>query len=109
MTLYVIIIFAAILVGMAVSVSVFGTGGKRKKVLQDIYFSVEDTDGIGILYTKTGEYSAILKMENPVQQFSADIDRYYEFRRLFASIAATQVKDTPCINRIYSVEENSPM
>ena len=89
MTLYVIIIFAAILVGMAISISAFGTGGKRKKVLQDIYFSVEDTDGIGVLYTKTGEYSAILKMENPVQQFSADIDSYYEYRRLFASIAST--------------------
>ena len=111
MTLYVIIIFAAILVGMAVSVSVFGTGGKRKKVLQDIYFSVEDTDGIGILYTKTGEYSAILKMENPVQQFSADIDSYYEFRRLFASIAATlgegyamQKQDIFCRRKFSDVE-----
>ena len=55
-------------IGMAISVYAFGTGGKRKKIFQDIYFSVEDTDGIGVLYTKTGEYSAILKMENPVQK-----------------------------------------
>jgi hypothetical protein len=53
---------------MAISVYAFGTGGKRKKIFQDIYFSVEDTDGIGVLYTKTGEYSAILRMENPVQK-----------------------------------------
>ena len=64
---YVIIAFAAVLVGMAISVSVFGTGGKRKKVFQDIYFSVEECDGIGVIYTKTGEYSAVLTFENPVR------------------------------------------
>ena len=67
MTLYVILFFIALLIGMAISVAAFGTGGKRKKIFQDIYFSVEDTDGVGVLYTKTGEYSAILKMDNPVQ------------------------------------------
>lgn len=70
MVLYVILIFIAILIGMATSVYAFGTGGKRKKIFQDIYFSVEDCNGIGVLYTKTGEYSAILKMENPVQKYS---------------------------------------
>ena len=74
---------------MAISVYTFGTGGKRKKIFQDIYFSVEDTDGIGVLYTKTGEYSAILRMENPVQKYSANIDSYYEFTNLFAAIAQT--------------------
>ena len=86
---YVIIAFVAILIGMAISVSAFGTGGKRKKIFQDIYFSIEDVDGIGVLYTKTGEYSAILKMENPVQKYSANIDNYYEFTNLFAAIAQT--------------------
>ena len=89
MTLYVIITFVAILIGMAISVSAFGTGGKRKKVFQDIYFSVEDVDGVGVLYTKTGEYSAILKMENPVQKYSANIDSYYEFNHLMTSLAQT--------------------
>ena len=74
---------------MAISVYAFGTGGKRKKIFQNIYFSVEDTDGIGVLYTKTGEYSAILRMENPVQKYSANIDSYYEFTNLFAAIAQT--------------------
>ena len=40
MILYVIITFVAILIGMAISVSAFGTGGKRKKIFQDIYFSI---------------------------------------------------------------------
>ena len=89
MIIYVIIAFVAILIGMAISVSAFGTGGKRKKIFQDIYFSVEDVDGIGVLYTKTGEYSAILKMENPVQKYSAKIDSYYEFNHLVTALAQT--------------------
>ena len=74
MTLYIILIFSAICVGMAISVKAFGTGGKRKRIFQDIYFSIEEVDGIGVLYTKTGEYSAVLKMENPVQKYSANIE-----------------------------------
>ena len=89
MTLYVILFFIALLIGMAISVAAFGTGGKRKKIFQDIYFSVEDTDGVGVLYTKTGEYSAILKIENPVQKYSANADSYYEFSHLFNAIAQT--------------------
>ena len=89
MILYVIIAFTAILLGMFTSVKVFGTGGKRKKIFQDIYFSVEDVDGIGVLYTKTGEYSAILKLENPVQKYSANIDNYYEFTNLLTALAQT--------------------
>ena len=89
MTLYVILIFVAILGGMAISVAAFGTGGKRKKIFQDIYFTIEEVDGVAVLYTKTGEYSSILKMENPVQKYSANIDAYYEFTQLFTSITQT--------------------
>lgn len=89
MALVVVLIIVAVLVGMAISVSAFGTGGKRKRVFQDIYYSVEDVEGIGVVYTKTGEYSAILHMENPVQKFSADTDSYYEFNRLFAAIVGS--------------------
>ena len=74
---------------MAISVYAFGTGSKRKHIFRDIYFSAEDVDGIGILYTKTGEYSAVLKMENPVQKYCADIDSYYEFAHLFTALAQT--------------------
>ena len=86
---YVLIAFTAILLGMFTSVKAFGTGGKRKKIFQDIYFSVEDVDGIGVLYTKTGEYSAVLKIENPVQKYSANIDNYYEFTNLLTALAQT--------------------
>ena len=89
MILYVIIAFTAILIGMAISVYAFGTSGKRKKIFQDIYFSIEDVDDFGVLYTKTGEYSAIIKIENPVQKYSANIDSYYEFTHLLTAIAQT--------------------
>lgn len=89
MTIYVILFFVALLTGMALSVYAFGTGGKRQHIFQDIYFSVEDTNGIGVIYTKTGEYSAVLKLDNPVQKYSANIDSYYEFTHLFTAIAQT--------------------
>ena len=89
MIIYVFIVFIALCVGMAVSVYAFGTGGKRKRIFQDIYFSVEEADGIGVIYTKTEEYSAVLKLENPVQKYCANIDSYYEFTQLFTAIAQT--------------------
>ena len=89
MTLYIILIFIALCAGMTISVHAFGTGGKRKRIFQDIYFTVEDVDGIGVLYTKTGEYSAVLRMENPVQKYSANIDSYYEFTSLLTAVAQT--------------------
>lgn len=89
MVIYILLFFVAACIGMAISVYAFGTGGKRKKIFQDIYFSIEDTDGVGVLYTKSGEYSAVLRMENPVQKYSANIDSYYEFTHLFTAIAQT--------------------
>ena len=82
----VISIFVCILVGMAISVYAFGTGGKRAKIFENIYFSCEDVQGMGVIYTKKGDYSVVLKMENPVRKYSADIDSYYEFTSLMTSI-----------------------
>ena len=65
MTLYVIIFFVAVCLGMSVSVYCFGTGSKRAKIFKEIYFSIEDIEGMGVLYTKTGELSAVLSMRNP--------------------------------------------
>ena len=89
MAIYVILTIVAIVIGMVISITTFGTGGKRARIFKDIYFSIEDVDGIGVLYTKTGEYSAILAMENPVQKFCADIDSYYDFSNLMAAVMAT--------------------
>ena len=49
MTLYVIIFLVAVCIGMAVSVYTFGTGSKRAKIFKEIYFSIEDIEGMGVL------------------------------------------------------------
>ena len=90
MTLYVILIFAALCIGMAISVYAFGTGGKRKNIFKDIYFSVEETkEGIGVMYTKGGDYSATILLENPVEQYSANAESYYAFNNLFTALVQT--------------------
>src|SRR5574344_549786 len=89
MTLYIILIFSAICVGMAISVKAFGTGGKRKRIIQDIYFSIEEVDGIGVLYPKTGEYSAVQKMESRGQKYSANSEADYEISQLCAALGQT--------------------
>lgn len=82
----VVLVFVSILSGMALSIWAFGTGSKRAKIFEDIYFSVEDVENKGIIYTKKGDYSAVLEMENPIKKYSADTDSYYDFTTLMASV-----------------------
>lgn len=82
----VILVFVSILSGMSLSIWAFGTGSKRAKIFEDIYFSVEDVENKGIIYTKKGDYSAVLEMENPIKKYSADTDSYYDFTTLMASV-----------------------
>ena len=89
MTLYVIIFLVAVCIGMAVSVYTFGTGSKRAKIFKEIYFSIEDIEGMGVLYTKTGELSVILAMRNPVRKHCADISEYGAYANVLTSLMAT--------------------
>lgn len=89
MTLYVIIFFVAVCLGMSVSVYCFGTGSKRAKIFKEIYFSIEDIEGMGVLYTKTGELSAVLSMRNPVQKHCADTAEYNAYANVLTSLMAT--------------------
>lgn len=89
MTIYVILFLIALCIGMAVSVYAFGTGGKRAKIFKEIYFSIEDINGVGVLYTKTGEFSAVLALQNPVQKYCADINEYGAFSNLLSSLMST--------------------
>ena len=88
-TIIVIVVFCCILFGMAVAVWLFRLIVKRNKVFKDIYYSIEDVDGIGVVYMKTGEYAAILRLVNPVMKFSADIDTYYSYTSLMTSVLQT--------------------
>lgn len=74
---------------MALSVRLFGTGGKRARIFSDIYYSIEDAGDFAIVYTKKGDFSAVIKMTNPVRKYSADIDGYYSYNTLFNNILQT--------------------
>jgi Bacteroides conjugation system ATPase, TraG family len=74
---------------MAFSVAAFGTGSKRKNIFQDIYFNVADDKGVGVVYTKLGQYSAILRISNAVQKYAADIDSYYAYANLYTAMVQT--------------------
>ena len=87
--LFSILVFIAVLVGMALSVMLFGTGTKRAKAFEHIYFSIEDVDGVGVVYTRKGDYSAVLTFRNPVAKFSADIESYYDFTGTMDNILKT--------------------
>lgn len=89
MLVYVLLCFAAICIGMAISVRAFGTGSKKAKIFKEIYFSIEEVDGIGVYYTKTREFSATVKIVNPVQKYCADINEYYSFSSLLTSLMST--------------------
>lgn len=89
-----IIALICLLVGMAVSVWAFGTGVKRPQIFQHIYYSVEDvplssTDQLAVIYTRNGNYSAVIGMQNPVAKFSADMESYYKFTAMMDNIVKT--------------------
>ena len=62
---------------------------QKAKIFKEIYFSIEEVDGIGVYYTKTGEFSATVKIVNPVQKYCADINEYYSFSSLLTSLMST--------------------
>ena len=55
MTLYIILIFSAICVGMAISVKAFGTGGKRIKILEQLKMEDKkiEVNTLGLISPKT--------------------------------------------------------
>ena len=87
--LIVILVFISILVGMAISVMAFGTGTKRAKIFSHIYYSIEDVNDMAVVYTRKGDYSAVLTFRNPVAKYSADTDSYYDFTNLMDTIVKT--------------------
>lgn len=52
-----------------------------------LYQGVEEhEDGIGVAYTRKGHYSVFIRMDNPVVQYSANINEYYDAAALFENI-----------------------
>lgn len=59
---------------------------KKKAEFDAPYIGVETIEDIPIFYNRKGDYSVIIKCENPVMQYSADMDAYYEYHNLFANV-----------------------
>ena len=85
-TTVIILVLVALLAGLVVSIVTFGVREKGAEPLKDVYFGIEDAEGMGVVYTKTGDMSVILEMKNPVQNYSADIDSYYDFVNHLSSL-----------------------
>jgi len=58
----------------------------KKQKFEPPYIGIEVVDGIPVLYNRKGDYSVIIKCENPVLQYAADLDAYYEFHNLFSNL-----------------------
>jgi len=58
-----------------------------KTEFDGLYQGVEEhEDGIGVAYTRKGHYSVFISMDNPVVQYSANINEYYDAAALFENI-----------------------
>ena len=64
--------------------------------------------GIGVIYDRKGNYSVMIRMENPVEQYCADREQYYAACRLYKGIIDTmgegysvQKQDVFCKRRFH--------
>lgn len=59
------------------------------------YASIEEVNGMAILYTLTGDYSVVIKMLNPVVQHTGDDGKLIAAQQIFSAI--TGMLDDNCI------------
>ena len=58
---------------------------KTKQVFSSPYLGI-DTNTYSQVFTTNGDYSVIIKFQNPVLQFAADYDAYYHYHQLMDNI-----------------------
>lgn len=58
----------------------------KKKRFQTPIIGIETIDDISIMYNLVGDYSVVIKCENPVTEYAADVEAYYNFHDLFVNI-----------------------
>lgn len=58
----------------------------KKQRFSPPIIGIETIDDITVCYDEMGNYSVILKMENPIVQYSAETDYYYNFHDIFINI-----------------------
>ena len=73
---------------------------KKKSEFEAPYIGIETIDNTPIFYNRRGDYSVIIKCENPIIQYSADMDAYYDFHHLFSNNATIKKR---CFNIVDSL------
>jgi conjugation system TraG family ATPase len=58
----------------------------RKNEFKIPYIGIEDDQGVGNIYNKEADHSSIIKITNPVLQYSADTEKFHDFHSLFDNI-----------------------
>lgn len=58
----------------------------KKSKFEALYSGIEEVNGYSVLYTAKGECSAIIEIQNGVEQYSADIDAYYLYSEFITSL-----------------------
>lgn len=58
----------------------------KKQRFSPPIIGIETIDDITVCYDEMGNYSVILKMENPIIQYSAETEYYYNFHDIFVNI-----------------------
>src|SRR5579859_6828266 len=58
----------------------------NKQAFEMPFIGMSVIDGVTLLYTQNGNYSAILTFENYVPQFSANADLYVEYHQISGQI-----------------------
>lgn len=59
---------------------------EKKKRYNTPIIGIETIDGISVFYNMLGDYSTVIKCENPIVEYSANTESYYAFHDLFVSI-----------------------
>ena len=70
----------------------------KKRRFQTPIIGIETIDDISIMYNMVGDYSVVIKCENPVIEYAADVEAYYNFHELFVNIIKMLGKDY-CIQK----------
>ena len=58
----------------------------KNKVFDTLYIGIEDVNDITVVYNSKGEYSVILEIRNPVEQYCSNAEEYYGFNNFFISL-----------------------
>lgn len=67
---------------------------KEKRIAFNLpYVGTSEEKGRGMLYNEAGDFSCILKIDNPVMEYSADVEEYYKFHNIFTQILKLIIGD----------------